>query len=276
MSWQAHRLKYLKQLKGKTTMSDLAIFSENSNTEKKPAPSNGATANSAMTKKGKGGGLAKRSASSKATALSNVVPPEALQNIEIINRKFGAEFTPALLAKLTEVADSWEANYTQERMLEEALVIAADKRSRDAAVEGRQRGQLQIKLRELIELKKEAAEWMDTQFDILITKQLGAGLPATYVQQLAESQAANFHIDLNDYKLNADGSCDAYTPLFLHENEITLTFQRLSELGIDIQFLLDSGVDIRGLCELGVDSQTLSDWGIDIELVKGWGIEVTN
>ena len=89
-------------------MSDLAIFSENNDTEKKPT-SNGATTGS-MTKKGKGGGLSKRNANKN--ALANAVPPEAIQNIEIINRKFGAEFTPALLAKLTEVADSWEANYT--------------------------------------------------------------------------------------------------------------------------------------------------------------------
>jgi hypothetical protein len=221
----------LKQLTKVKQMSDLAIFSENNDTEKKPT-SNGATTGS-MTKKGKGGGLSKRNANKN--ALANAVPPEAIQNIEIINRKFGAEFTPALLAKLTEVADSWEANYTQERMLEEALVIAADKRSRDAAVEGRQRAQLQIKRRELLALKSEAEEWMENTFDTFISKQLGAGLPVAYVQQLATSQAANFHVDLNDFKLKEDGSWGEFAPVFIHEDEIELTTQRLIEMGVEVE-----------------------------------------
>jgi hypothetical protein len=187
---------------------DLTVFKESTQPQNQTA------------KKGRktGGSLAKMSHASG--SLSQINTPEALQNIEIVNKTLGSNFTPQLLARLAEVAANWQKEYDEAQQLEEALVLAAHERDQQAKAMGKIKANLKIKLKELNELKKEAESWIENDFEIFLSNLAKINIPFELIQQHAIAEAAKFHLELVGFVIKGDGSWDEFDVTFIHDEQI--------------------------------------------------------
>lgn len=206
-------------------MNDLSVFSNNS-TVLAPKP---VVQEKKVSKSGKLGGQLAPQAKGAGSLGKPLSASVQIKNIDV---KLGAGFSTELLARISEAAEEWEGLFSQEEQLEMSLTIGAQHVKDSGRAMGRQKAQLKIKYQKLIQLKTDADQWIDNDFETCIHNLSKMGLTHSQITKFAVDQAAHLYVRLN-LTISDDGSFK-YDSEFTQQSELDAVLAELTKLEVEI------------------------------------------